>query len=410
MTALITAVALLLFSCSGGPAREEAGAEAGPEAGAVAKRPFQPDSVLRIGASGNSPGLSFLSWDTEGGEKVRDEPAQGGERGQVIANCRGSRDIGPARVADRKRQRACVDHLRARCRADRHSCPSRARKRQPPSRHLPLRPQGHLDHRPPGRMARRRDLPPARGRQRARLGPDAAYGSEGAAHRRPPRRQPLREGRRSDPRIPSRLHCRAGLPHPQAAPSACARRPVRRLAAALARRPTRLAQRPPALLPLGRTGQALQRASRHPRQQCHQRSGQRLDLVLRRPGLLHARDRPGHFGDASRPTHDRLLARQAHAPRCRRPPDRRDHRLLGLRRFSRRRGLAAHRRLGLRRINRRPRLAPPPHRAPRARGQLPGPPRHRRGRLRRGDPARHPQRPSAAQPLRRLVGRAQLRP
>lgn len=41
--------------------------------------------------------------------------------------------------------------------------------------------------------------------------------------------------------------------------------------------------------------------------------GQRLDLVLRRPGLLHAGDRPGHLGRAPRLPDDRLLARPAHA-------------------------------------------------------------------------------------------------
>ena len=57
---------------------------------------------------------------------------------------------------------------------------------------------------------------------------------------------------------------------------------------ALGAGPPRLVQCVASQREVGRSGQSLQRPRRHARQQCHQRSGKLLGVVLRRPGLLDA--------------------------------------------------------------------------------------------------------------------------
>ena len=192
-----------------------------------------PAPVVKIATDDMSPGLSFLSWDTEGGEKAATNLLRAGSAVRVqylagasewpirqqrfrerLAGREGRRPAarqrlehrlpharsraGPPRVAHRNDERARPGRHRARvedpARTDRLAQPHGLRPRRRPDRpwhapsHLPLRPQGHLDDRPPGRMARRRDLPPPRGHQRSRLGPDAPRGGERASGRRPPRR------------------------------------------------------------------------------------------------------------------------------------------------------------------------------------------------------------------------------
>ena len=227
---LSLALALSFGACSG-----KSSSDASQGVGKRAILLSAPAPIVKVAADDMSPGLSFLSWDTEGGEKAATNLLRAGNAVRVqylavvqsrkaVPAARLARDAwqdakvvdrrhgsdsnivfrtleaGPARLEWRIETTNELDRVvteresKIPARTDRFAQPHGLRPRRRPDRprhappHLPLRPQGHLDDRPPRRMARRRDLPPPRGHQRSRLGPDAPRGGERASGRRPPRR------------------------------------------------------------------------------------------------------------------------------------------------------------------------------------------------------------------------------
>jgi len=68
MIATLALAAVWLAACSSGsPGREDGGTDAGRPGAA---RPTPPDPVIRISVVEGAPGISYLSWDTEGGTKA----------------------------------------------------------------------------------------------------------------------------------------------------------------------------------------------------------------------------------------------------------------------------------------------------------------------------------------------------
>ncbi len=169
---LILALAAIAFAACSPKTSEKA-----PPSSTTALKPLAPKAPVVNAVSGEgSPGLSFLSWDTEGGEKAATNllRAGGAVRAQFRANGAPGKAGGEsawtdAKVAGRRHGSdaniSFVDLEAGGARFEWRigtlgrldltffaidAAPTAARLSSP---HLPLRSQGHLDHRPAGRMA-----------------------------------------------------------------------------------------------------------------------------------------------------------------------------------------------------------------------------------------------------------------